>query len=76
MSHEPDEGWLARAGEWMADHPSGDTDEVEGGCGEHVLAVDLHQSNGPGAAQIQVHTPCGSVASMPARTVLGDYRGH
>src|SRR3954466_9844135 len=41
VRHEPDEGWLARARERGVGQPSGDTDEVEGGCGEHVLEVHL-----------------------------------
>ena len=41
VRHEPDEGWLARAGERGADQPGRDTDKVEGGCSEHVLEVDL-----------------------------------
>ena len=58
-------GWLrqrrtkaeARAGERMAGQPSGDTDVVDGGCGEHMLQVDLGQVDGAGAAQVHdAHT--------------------
>src|SRR5215218_4270708 len=75
MRHEPDEGWLARAGERGAGQPSGDTDKVEGGCGEHVLEVDLRQTDVAGAAEMHAaHSLRECALNAGTRTVLGGVR--
>src|SRR5215218_3048699 len=75
MRHEPDEGWLARAGERGAGQPSGDTDKVEGGCGKHVLEVDLRQTDVAGAAEMHAaHSLRECALNAGTRTVLGGVR--
>src|SRR5215212_7310357 len=59
----------------MASQPSRDTDEVEGGCGEHVLEVDLRQTKVAGAAQMHgAHSLRERALNAGARTVLGGVR--
>src|ERR671913_1984914 len=59
----------------MAGQPSRDADKVEGGCGEHMLEVDLRQTNVAGAAEMQgAHSLRERALEAGACTVLGGVR--
>src|SRR5918911_2725143 len=56
----------------MAGQPSRDTDKVEGGCGEHMLEVDLGRADIAGAAQMHgAHSLRERALDAGAGTVLG-----